>query len=183
MDKPQNKLLLITGLLALLSLGTIVVTSLPSQRTPITSYVYPVKFVCGVASSTTTILNPDFRWTASPGRYYTSINIQNPSATSTKLSKAIMLAPREPDSRPASTTITMILPGRNATAADCPDIYLNMGVHASSTVYMEGFLDIISKTELYVTAVYTGQNLGPDGTPSQLSTMDVEHIQGETLVR
>ncbi len=94
-----------------------------------------------------------------------------------------MLAPREPDSRPASTTITMILPGRNATAADCPDIYLNMGVHASSTVYMEGFLDIISKTELYVTAVYTGQNLGPDGTPSQLSTMDVEHIQGETLVR
>lgn len=172
---------LIIGVAILLGAGSLLVTRRPRADV----HIYPVKFVCGIMPNTLSMsgVDPNFVWAVNPGRYTTSINIQNPNSTTTNIRKEIMLAPRENTSAQASTSINMALPGRSATAADCPDIYLNMGLHASSTVYMEGFLNVLSSRDLYITAVYTGQNLMASGTQQEMSTMDIEEVVGKILPR
>ena len=144
--------------------------------------VYPVKFTCGIMYQKNAFYQTrPFGGALNPGRYTTSINIQNPSKEAVKITKAVLLAPREPDSGTASTTVVLNLPGRSATSADCPDIYSIISMPTSTQTYIEGFLDVVSKNDLYVSAIYTGQNLKSDGTLQDMSTMDVERIPAEAL--
>ena len=99
MEENKSKLGLITMLIAAGLVGGLVVGALPSLPFPIPRdmvYIYPVKFVCGIMpnASSTAGVNPSFIWAVNPGRYTTSINIQNAGATSTTILKKIMLAPR-----------------------------------------------------------------------------------------
>lgn len=139
--------------------------------------IYSAKFVCGTMSSKMSNYPfPPFGGAVSPGKFTSSINIHNISKEKIKIEKIALLAPREPSYGSASSSVIMELPAMTATAADCQDIYSILGYASSTTAYVEGFLDVRAKSDVSVTAVYTGQSLKADGTPLELSTMNVEQI-------
>jgi hypothetical protein len=173
---------LLIGGLVLLLLGAGVHKSL--QATLTSSPIYSAKFVCGIMPNLTTLgvpiggkVDPNFLGAVNPGRYTTAVNIQNLGKESVTLKKQVTLAPREPKFGTTTASITMTLPPGAATNADCQDIYSFLIMSPNSSSYEEGFISIVPKGDVHVVAVYTVQNLRPDGTLLETSSIEVERIQ------
>ncbi len=131
-----------------------------------TKFEYAVKFVCGDATPTLSVI---------PGLYATSINIYNPNDRDVELNKNIALTfPSEALVAGAVSDIMVdTLPAKSALQVDCgeiPSAFTFMS-GAPNPLYTEGFLVIRSRGRLNVSAVYTSKDT--TGT-----SVDVEQVQG-----
>lgn len=103
---------------------------------------YAVKIVCGV---------PD-RPALAPGRYFTAINVHNPSAAPTKLQFKVALTMPGVTPGPISNFYSAVLKADQALEIDCTDIGRRLD---STNRFLKGFVVIQSPSELDVVGVYT----------------------------
>ena len=149
------------------TLGLVVSAVLPTWAQAETKFEYAVKFVCGDAVPTVSVI---------PGLYATSINIYNPNDREVELNKNIALTfPSEALVAGAVSDIMVdTLPAKSALQVDCgeiPSAFTFMSGDSDPT-YTEGFLVIQSRGKLNVSAVYTATDA------SGVVSVDIEQIQG-----
>ena len=126
-------------------------------------YQYVVKIICGLSDGKIT----------AQGKYFTSINLHNPSNESIifRYKVAIALPGMKPG--PVSDFVKGKLDPDQASEIDCPDIYRLI---ESREKFLKGFVVIESQFKLDVVAVYTVA--GSDG---YIETMDIERIAPQHL--
>jgi hypothetical protein len=146
------------------------------------SFVYSVKFVCGVQPEHGCECGP-----VQPGKYATEINIHNYNNVEVPVEKrfipvvfAGVATGREPKVAKPRAADKIILPPHSATMDDCCRIAeLLFGDTPPSPIPLTiGFLEITSREELSVTAVYTSSNL-----TSHAVDIDVEQIEGRRVTQ
>jgi hypothetical protein len=103
---------------------------------------YAVKIVCGV---------PD-RPALAPGRYFTAINVHNPSAAATKFQFKVALTMPGVTPGPISKFFPAALNPDQALEIDCTDIGRRL---ETGNRFLKGFVVIQSPTEFDVVGVYT----------------------------
>ena len=127
------------------------------------AFVYSVKFVCGVQSECDCECKP-----VQSGKYATEINIHNYQNTEVALEKRFIpvvfagaASGREPGVAQPRAVDKIVLPPHSATMDDCCRIaeMLFGNVPQSPIPLTIGFLEITSRKELSVTAVYTVSDL------------------------
>jgi hypothetical protein len=122
-------------------------------------FQWAVKFICGRSEGDV----------VSAGRYFTAINVHNPTYTDVGLRKKFAIAgPRERPG-PVSKFVDAKLGPDEALEIDCPDIARHIAPEISAS-FLKGFVVIESKVELDVVAVYTA------GPKKQVATLHVERI-------
>lgn len=126
---------------------------------------YAVKVICGV---------PD-RPAVAPGRYYTAINVHNPTATGAKLQFKVASTMPNVAPGPISGFFPAALKPDQALEIDCTDVGRRLD---TGTRFVKGFVVIQSSVELDVVGVYTATN-SPDGRVAvlELERVPVRRIQ------
>jgi hypothetical protein len=152
----------------------IIETGSKAARERTMSFIYSVKFICGIQNPSTTCTP------VRPGAYATEINIHNfhppgpPSAPPpvANIQKRIMLLVHnnqtiglEPNVVTATPFATINLPPDSATMDDC----CNLVPNAPPNVLNIGFLELSSNVALNVTAVYTATDLTSTGVSTGIS--------------
>ena len=141
---------------------------------------YAVKFVCGVPGDGE---QEDVKLPLTIGRYHTVINVHNPSLKSDVLFfKKVAVASASPykgAQLPGKITrfCSAGLKPNHAFEIDCPEIAKLTELHIDGGRYIEGFVVIMSPSELDVVAVYTARATG-QGQGTQISTLQVLPITG-----
>jgi len=113
-------------------------------QTQLTLATYAAKFVCGKSDEKI----------ASPGQYFTMINVHNPSPLRrTGYIKRFAIA--LPDEKPGAISkfFLGILKPEEAMTIDCENIYMHTQVPSGK--FLEGFALIYANSELDVVSVYT----------------------------
>jgi hypothetical protein len=145
------------------------------------AFSYAVKFVCGTQSGCGCACGPVL-----PGIYATEINIYNPGEKAAEIVKYVIpvvfagaASGREPHTVVARAEDRITLPPHAATMDDCCRLTeLLVGPNPEGKAPLSiGYLEIVSRTELTVTAVYTAS--GPDGGPV---SVDVEQIVAKSRI-
>lgn len=113
-------------------------------------FQYAVKFVCGKADGE--IL--------APGRYWTAINVHNPTERTISFRKKVAVALPAEEPGPVSQFFDAKLGPDEAFEIDCRDIRQHSEYGAD---FMKGFVVIVSSVELDVVAVYTAAGRGDEG--------------------
>jgi hypothetical protein len=153
-------------------------------------FSYSVKFICGVEGERGGDGDDDDdherkhqEGVVSPGTYATEINIHNFNETEVQVEKYVLPVVlqgepigREPKFVERMAKDHIVLPPNTATMDDCYRIgELLFGSPPPSPMpLMIGFLEIVSRRELSITAVYTATDLR-----SRSVSIDVEQIQGK----
>jgi hypothetical protein len=134
------------------------------------AFSYSVKFLCGVAKNAGCDCAP-----LRPGHYATEINIYNFQAREITIRKRFVPVILSGAVTGPRAEETLVLPPRSATMDDCCRMaeMLFGGTPPSALPLTVGFLEIVSPSELSVTAVYTVSD-GPAGRVS----IDVEQVEG-----
>lgn len=140
-------------------------------------YTYCVKFVCGLQRETE--CSP-----VRPGIYATEININNYSDRKAPLLKYLLplvrageVIGREPRFVERKLVDKIVLPPHSATMDDCCRIEeLLFGKSGGTVPITIGFLEIVSRVELCITAVYT-----VNGLDDRAVSIDVEKIGGHKI--
>jgi hypothetical protein len=127
-------------------------------------YQYVVKIICGLSEGKI----------IAQGRYFTAINLHNPSdrGVSFRYKVAVALPGTKPG--PVSKFVNGKLEPDQASEIDCPDIFKLI---ESREKFLKGFVVIESEGELDVVVVYTVA--GSDG---YIETMDIERINPQHLL-
>jgi hypothetical protein len=177
--KPETQV--VNGTLDVVADGSIVAAKKVQITVPACGgFVYSVKFVCGVQSECGCECGP-----VQPGKYSTEINIHNYQNKEVAIEKRFIpvvfagaAVGREPRVAGPKATDKIVLPPHSATMDDCCRIaeLLFGGVPPSPIPLTIGFIEITSREELSVTAVYTSSGLNSQGVD-----IDVEQIQGRKL--
>lgn len=107
---------------------------------------YAVKFMCGKSEGRV----------AARGRYFTTINVHNPSGSGMEFRKKVAIALPGEKAGPMSDWITAKLENDEALEIDCPNIREHAPYKAE---FITGFVVIQSEEELDVVAVYTVEGL------------------------
>lgn len=129
------------------------------------AFAYPVKFVCGDRPSSR-------GWDAVfAGRYYTAINLRNPSSDTLRLSTQIAATLAAPTEGPTTWGPVLTLHPAHALEVDCQEIL----ALAQGARFQKGFFVIAAPVELDVVAVYSA------GLATGVTTMDVEPIARRTV--
>ena len=105
-------------------------------------YRYAVKFVCGAAKGD--IL--------APGKYWTAINVHNPTTNTVKFRKRISIALPDEKAGKVTAWVDAKLGEDEALEIDMKDIFQHAEQRAE---FLKGFVIIESRIELDVVAVYT----------------------------
>jgi len=126
-------------------------------------YQYVVKIICGLSDGKI----------AAQGRYFTSINLHNPSERGIIFRYKVAVALPELKPGPVSKFIKGKLEPDEASEIDCPDIFRLI---ESRERFLKGFVVIQSQYELDVVAVYTAA-----GSNDYIETMDIERITPQPL--
>jgi zinc metalloprotease ZmpB len=134
---------------------------------------YSVKFICGSAgggcASSGGGCGPSGGGPVAPGKYFTAINIHNPTDRTIRFRKKVAIAlPGERPGHVSAFTFNVLGPDE-ALEIDCADIYHRVGLPEGC--FLKGFVVIHSLVELDVVAVYSAA--GADG---HVATLDVEYI-------
>lgn len=150
-------------------------TLAPAQAQVTTTYHYGVKFVCGIERKALDAY-------VTLGRYLTEVNIGNPHDKPIDIRKYVNLllikddkAVREPELAKPEGDVGLPMDPFTATSDDCAAIGKMIGIANLGTGPVTiGFLNIISREELNVTAVHTTQSLKP--TTAEVPGIAVEKI-------
>ena len=180
--KPEPQV--VSGTLDVVADGKVVVSKKVQITVPpcAPSFVYSVKFVCGVQPEHGCECGP-----VQPGKYATEINIHNYNNVDVRVEKrfipvvfAGVATGREPKVAKPRAEDKIVLPPHSATMDDCCRIAeLLFGDTPPSPIPLTiGFLEITSREELSVTAVYTSSNL-----TSHAVDIDVEQIEGRKVTQ
>jgi hypothetical protein len=145
------------------------------------TFIYSVKFICGIQNPSTTCIP------VRQGAYATEINIHNfhqpgppggPSAPAVHIQKRILLLVHnnqtvglEPGIVNAQNFSTITLPPDAATMDDC----CNLGPNFAPNALNIGFLELVSDVPVSVTSVYTATGLTSTGVGTGIS-IDVQSI-------
>jgi len=178
--KPEQQV--VSGTLDVVADGKVVASKKVQITVPpcASNFVYSVKFVCGVQPECGCECGP-----VQPGKYATEINIHNYQNVEVPVEKRFIpvvfagaATGREPKVARPRAADKIVLPPHSATMDDCCRIAeLLFGDTPPSPIPLTiGFLEITSREELSVTAVYTSSNL-----TSHAVDIDVEQIQGRKL--
>ena len=145
------------------------------------SFIYSVKFICGVQNPSTTCTP------VRPGAYATEINIHNfhPPLSSgaeppvAHIQKRILLLIHnnqpvglEPNVVAATPLATINLPPESATMDNCCNIGPNFAPNALNV----GFLELTSNLALNVTAVYTATDLNATGISIDVQIISPQQV-------
>lgn len=131
-------------------------TASPSDGQSAKGFEYAVKFVCGTPVAPV----------VAPGRYFTAINVHNPSQRPVGFRKKIAVALPGEKAGKVSQFFEAQLKSDEAMEIDCEDILR----HANEAGFLKGFVVIETPSELDVVAVYTAGHIA-------VETMEVEHVQ------
>jgi len=147
-------------------LWTLLVLASTLATAQVPTYQYAVKFVCGVP--------PDDQAVA-PGKYFTAINIHNPSLEAVKFSAKVAVA--LPGEKPGSVSkfIGSGLGPDEALEIDCQHIMARARLEETPR-FLKGFFVINTRgIQLDVVAVYTAA-----GSTKSVETMQVERVSPRT---
>jgi hypothetical protein len=126
-------------------------------------FEYAAKFVCGRSLGER----------AAPGRYFTVINVHNPSLAPVEFRKKFALVGREAERGGRKTEFFPAhLEPDAAFAIDCKDIGAHAGI---GTAFADGFAVLESPIELDVEGVYTAAGAG------QVEAMELERVPGRRM--
>jgi len=128
------------------------------------TYHYVVKIICGLSEGKI----------VAQGRYYTAINIHNPTNRGVSFRYKVALALPGTMPGPVSKFVKGKLEPDQASEIDCPDIFRLI---ESREKFLKGFVVIESKSELDVVAVYTAA-----GSNGYIETMDIERITPQYIM-
>lgn len=134
---------------------------------------YAAKFVCGIAPSPLTS-SMAAAMVAAPGRYFTAINVHNPSrsVTTTVYKKFAVGKPSEKVG-PVTQYFEMSLGGDETMQVDCENIARHVNPSQPPTTFLEGYAVIESSKELDVVAVYTAGS----GSGFAVTSIHTERVQ------
>lgn len=123
-------------------------------------YQYAVKFVCGKSSG----------HVVARGKYFTAINIHNPTSNEIQYRKKIAIALPGEKTGPLSEYSIAVIGPDEALEIDCPDIYK----HSRTTpcCFLKGFVIIESLVELDIVAVYTAAQ-----KKNRVETLHMERVR------
>ncbi len=121
-------------------------------------FQYAVKFVCG----------KDDGEILAPGRYWTAINVHNPTQKYVSFKKKVAVALPAEEPGPVSELFDAKLGPDEAFEIDCKDIRQHSEYGAD---LMKGFVVIVSSVELDVVAVYTAA-----GRDKEVETIHTERV-------
>jgi hypothetical protein len=141
------------------------------------SFVYSVKFVCGIQNPSQTCTP------VRQGAYATDINIHNfhqpPGGSAAHIQKRILLLVNnnqpvglEPHIANAQNFANIILPPDTATMDNC----CNLGPNFAPNALNIGFLELVSDVPVSVTAVYTATEVTSAGAVGTGISIDVQSI-------
>lgn len=178
--KPEPQV--ISGTLDVVADGGVVASKKVQITVPpcAAAFVYSVKFICGVQAECDCECEP-----VQPGKYATEINIHNYHDAEVELEKKFVpvvfagaASGREPGVARPRAVDKIVLPPHSATMDDCCRIAeMLFGAAPSSPIPLTiGFLEITSRKELSVTAVYTATNMASRGVD-----IDVQQIEGRKV--
>jgi hypothetical protein len=127
---------------------------------------YAAKFVCGAPKAGTANAN-----VAASGRYFTAINVHNPSAWETVsfVKKFAVGLPQE-EVGPVSRFVDVRLRPDDVLQIDCGNIRKHLGLNVAT--FVEGFAVIETRDELDVVSVYTAAN----GPAYEVSSIETERV-------
>jgi hypothetical protein len=136
-------------------------TPTPTPRptpTPVRNvFLYSVKFLCGLQVPNPN-LKPPQEPPVKPGNYATAINVHNFRAVPLCITKKAVIAnPESQPQGPISNFRPFKLNPDGAFEIDCPDIVSLFPTGVAPPPFIKGFVEIQSRTQLSVTAVYTSQ--------------------------
>lgn len=142
----------------------------PGQPQPPTQfpYIYSVKFICGlqILPTNTTQFPPPQEPPVKPGNYATSVNIHNFWNTESFIFTKAVIA----GGIVGPFSGVVIGPNR-AITIDCTQIFRMLGGVPANQPFIEGFVEIGSRTKLSVAAVYTSQTCYNPGTTTRCSQL------------
>lgn len=134
----------------------------PSERAA--AFQYTVKFVCGESEGDV----------VAPGRYFTAINVHNPTEKPINFRKRFAIALPGERPGPVSEFFDARLSPNQALEIDCEDIFK----HTQSTArFLKGFAVVESDVELDVVAVYTAA-----GATKLVETLQIERVPPRRLI-
>lgn len=134
-------------------------------------FEYAAKVVCGAQPEPLT--GPVAR-----GFYTTTINIHNPTTTSTEFFKKLALTRPPADQSPGDVLPVSVdqLDYDEALATDCPDLWRRFFPEEPGT-FLEGFVVVQSTASLDVTGVYSTAVLDENDRPGAQTSIDIEDIR------
>lgn len=112
------------------------------------AFQYAVKFVCGKTSG----------GAVARGRYFTAINVHNPTERPIEFRKKFAIAGDEKEQPRPSEFVPAKLDSDRVMEIDCRDIFEHTA-NISNASFRKGFVIIQSEVELDVVAVYTAEGL------------------------
>jgi hypothetical protein len=124
---------------------------------------YAAKFVCGKAEGAGT----------APGRYFTAVNVHNPSQGTVEFEKRFSVALSHQKAGPLTRFVAASLGADRSFQVECEEILERTATGAS---LVEGFMVVRSAMPLDVVAIYSA--VGDSGRVETLAMLDVE---GERL--
>jgi len=129
-------------------------------------FLYSVKFLCGLQSVQSSQFKPPAEPQVKPGNYATSINVHNfHSSVACLAKKAAIAGPESVDITGQISAFRGFNLGPDAAfEIDCSDIVSLFPVGTGLPSFIEGFVEIQSRTQLSVTAVYTSQTCNTSST-------------------
>jgi hypothetical protein len=147
---------------ALLALGLVGITSAKPISGQQMQFEYAVKLICGY---------PD-RPALAPGRYFTAINIHNPSpSTNAYRRKFVLTSKSDVVVKPGAWGPMIKLPGDGGVEIDCSSRDLER------QPFGKGFAVLQSLSELDIIAVYTA-----GGLRDSLTTMHTERVPARRVI-
>ena len=129
----------------------------PAAAQPSPSFIYTVKFVCGTQMPLPTNPFPPVEPPVKPGNYATVINIENLTPNVSGVSVASWNASVAGGSG-ASGPVSLTLGQLQTADVTCNEIAkLALTIVPHNRPFITGFVNLITQTQLAVTAVYTSQ--------------------------
>ena len=141
-----------------------------AQDTTISTY--DVKFVCGTRGVIAVRGGSPFE-TVAPGRYYSAINLLNPSRDWDTVLTTVAATAIQPQPGPMLPGPHSVLPPGTALEIDCADILTG----TRPPPFLKGFLRISATSPLTVTAVYTAAN------QAGVVSIDVDRVSNADAAR
>ncbi len=137
------------------------------------SFVYSVKYLCGLSTVSSTQFLPPVEPTVKPGNYATSVNIHNYHTKGFVILKKAVIS----GGRIGKLAGQDIGPNQ-ALNVDCSQIVRAIPPGpAPLPPFIEGFVEIVSPLQLSVTAVYTTQTCtNPANKCSVLGSLSLEVV-------